>query len=243
VKQSIWQQITTYLQDYYTWNGPSGIPHQTGVSLLITLLAVAIAAVVALPVAVWLGHRGRGGVVATLIANATRSVPTYGLLVLFASFVVIGVGNRAAVLALAVFALAPLLTNANAGVRDVDPDAVDAARGMGMSGPQVLRQVELPLALPLIAAGMRTAVVQTFATSTLAAFVGGGGLGAIISLGAALNGNGYGQLIVGAATVAIVTLVLELAMGLVQALLTPRSQARRVAARLPRPGGREALTG
>lgn len=243
MKQSIWQQITTYLNDYYTWNGPTGLPHLTVVQLVVTFLAVGLAAAVALPAGVWLGHRRRAGALVTVVANATRSVPTYGLLVLFAGFVVIGVGNRAAVLALAVFAVAPLLTNAYAGVSGVDPDAVEAARGMGMSGGQVVRRVELPLAVPLIMAGLRTATVQTCATATLAAFVGGGTLGTVIALGSAQNTNGYGQLIAGAVAVALLTVALEVVLALAQAALTPGTRTRRVLVRLPRPGSREVVTG
>ncbi len=240
---STWQQVRSYLGSYDTWNGAHGLPDLTLVHLGITFLSVALAAVVALPLAVWLGHRGRGGALVTVVANATRSVPTYGLLVLFAGFAVVGVGDRAAVFALALFAVAPLLTNANAGVRGVDPDAVEAARGMGMSGGQILRQVELPLALPLIAAGIRTAAVQTCATATLVAFVGGGGLGVVINAGNGLGPAGYGQLISGAVAVAVLTLALEVLLSLVQAALTPGTRTRALVYRLPRPGSRVVVTG
>lgn len=243
--QSTWQQLHAYLTSYYTWNGAHGIPDEAWGSLGITAIALAIAAVLALPLGVWLGHRRRrgGNAVISVVASVTRAVPTYGLLVLLAGFTVIGIGNRAAVIALAVFALAPLLTNAYVGVSEVDPDAIEAARGMGMSRQQVLRRVELPLAVPLIAAGVRTAVVQTFATATLAAFVGGGGLGQIISLGDGEATNGYGELIGGALAVGVLALILELLFGLVQALLTPGSRARGLVGRFPLPGSRVVLTG
>ncbi len=230
---STWQQLTHYLTGYDTWNGSSGLPQETLVQLWVTLRAVALASVLALPIGIGLGHARRGGRLATVLADLTRSVPTYGLLVVLAGFSVIGVGNNAAVLALAVFAIAPILVNAQVGVAGVDADVIDAGRGLGMSGGQILRRVELPLALPLLAAGLRTAGVQTCATATLAAFVGGGGLGTPINLGAALNSNGRGELIAGAAAVIVVTFAVEIAFALVQAGLTPGTRTRALLFRLP----------
>ena len=123
-----------------------------------------------------LGARGRGGGLLVALANASRAVPTFAVLVLLVATPV-GFGDRATVVALVLFAVPPLLTNAYVGVRDVDPEVREAARGMGMTRGQLLRRVELPLALPLVAAGVRTAAVQVVATATLAAYVGGGGLG------------------------------------------------------------------
>lgn len=237
---STWQQLVHYLNDYYTWNGKNGLPAETLTQLWLTFLSVLLAAVVALPVGIALGHAKRGGGAVTVVADATRSVPTYGLLVLLAGITAIGVGNQAAVIALAVFALAPVLVNAYVGVATVDPDAVDAARGMGMSGGQILRRVELPLALPLLAAGIRTAGVQTCATATLAAFVGGGGLGNPINLGQAQASNGRGELIGGALAVIVVVIAVEIVLALLQAALTPGTRTRALFLRLrPR---REAAT-
>ena len=114
------------------------------------------------------------------VGNVGRAIPTFGLLIIFASWSTIGVGDKAAILALAIFAIPPLLTNAYVGMRGVDPDVKDAARGMGMTGGQLIRKVELPLAVPLIFGGIRTATVQVVATATLAAVVAGGGLGRYI---------------------------------------------------------------
>lgn len=230
---STWHQLTYWLSDYTTWNGHSGLPYETLVQLWITFLAVLIAAAVALPIGVWLGHFGRGGRFVTILADATRSIPTFGLLVILAGVAAIGVGNRAAVLALAIFALAPILINAQVGVATVDRDAVEAARGMGMGTGQVLRRVEIPLALPLIAAGIRTAGVQTCATATLAAFVGGGGLGEKINQGQSYASNGRGLLLVGAIAVIVVTFVVELVLAGVQAALTPGTRTWSVLFRLP----------
>jgi osmoprotectant transport system permease protein len=233
--KGIWGQLGDWFTSSSTWQGPGGLPHQTLQHLYITVVAVGIAAVVALPLGVWLGHHGRGGSMVTVIANATRAVPTYGLMVLLAGIATIGIGNRAAVVALVVFAVAPLLTNANAGIRDVDPDAVEAARGLGMSGRQILRRVEIPLALPLLAAGVRTSAVQTCATATLAAFVGGTGLGAPIFLGYGEGPNGKGPLVGGAIAVAVITLLVELVLAFTQAVLTPGTRARGVVRRFPAP--------
>ena len=150
------------------------MPHLTDEHLYITVFAVAIAALVALPLALGLGHRGRGGGFTVVLANVSRAVPTLALLTFF-SVTPIGFGNRATIIALAVFAIPPMLTNTYVGIREVDRDVVEAARGMGMSESQVLFRVELPLAVPLITAGFRTAAVQVVATATLAALVGGGG--------------------------------------------------------------------
>ena len=126
-------------------------------------------------------------------------MPTLALLTVF-SATAIGFGNRATIIALAVFAIPPLLTNTYVGVREVDPDVVEAARGMGLSGCGGAARVELPLAVPLIAAGVRTAAVQVVATATLAALVGGGGLGVIINAG--FGQQDHGQIIAGGILVA-----------------------------------------
>ena len=165
--------------------GKTGVPYLTYEHLYISGFAVLLAAVVALPLALALGHTGRGGGFTVVVSNVSRAIPTLALLTIFAA-TAIGFGNRATIIALAVFAIPPLLTNAYVGVREVDRDVVEAARGMGMSGRSVLLRVELPLAVPLIAAGFRTASVQVVATATLAALVGGGGLGRIIT-------DGFGQ--------------------------------------------------
>jgi osmoprotectant transport system permease protein len=230
---STWDQFTTYLGDAGTWSGKNGLPSLAWTQLWITALSVGLAALVALPVGIALGHFRRGSRFVTVFADATRSIPTYGLLVLLAGFATIGVGNRAAVLALAVFALAPILINAQVGIAGVDRDAVEAARGMGMGGGQLLRRVEVPLALPLIAAGLRTAGVQTCATATLAAFVGGGGLGVPINLGQAQASNGQGELIAGALAVIVVTLLVEALLALAQSALTPGTRTRSLLFRLP----------
>jgi osmoprotectant transport system permease protein len=215
----------TWLNDPLNWRGRSGVPHLLGEHLAISGLAVGAACLVAWPVAIWLGHIGRAGGLTGLLSTVSRAVPTLALLTLFAA-TPIGFGDPATVVALAVFAVPPLLTNAYVGIREVDRDVVEAATGMGLSPWQVLARVELPLALPLIAAGFRTAAVQVVATASLAALVGGGGLGVIVN-----NGFGRqfpGQILAGAFLIALVALLTEVALGMLQRSVTPgRQPARR----------------
>ena len=158
------------------------MPHRLVEHLAVSGLSVGLACFVALRSPYSSATSAAAGPMVVNLSNASRAVPTFGLLILFA-VTPIGFGNRAAVVALTLFAIPPLLTNTYIGVRDVDPEVREAARGMGMTGLQLLRRVELPLALPLIAAGLRTAAVQVVATATLAAYVGGGGLGRFIADG------------------------------------------------------------
>jgi osmoprotectant transport system permease protein len=207
-----------WLNDPLNYEGSAGVPHLTYEHLYITGFSVLIAAVIALPLALALGHTGRGGGLTVVVSNVSRAIPTLALLTIFAA-TPIGFGNRATIIALAVFAIPPLLTNTYVGVREVDRDVVEAARGMGLSGRSVLLRVELPLAVPLIAAGFRTAAVQVVATATLAALVGGGGLGRIIT-------DGFGQqdrpqILAGGILVALLALVTEAVLALVQRSVTP----------------------
>jgi osmoprotectant transport system permease protein len=214
-----------WLTDGAHWQGTDGIPHRMAEHLAMSGISVGIACLVALPVAFTLGHLGRGGSLAVNISNASRAVPTFGLLILLA-VTPVGFGNRAAVVALTLFAIPPLLTNAYVGVRDVDREVREAARGMGMTGLQVLRRVELPLSLPLVAAGLRTAAVQVVATATLAAYVGGGGLGRLIA-------DGFGRAdtpmtMAGGVLVAALALVVEVVLAALQRRLTPGPRRHRI---------------
>ncbi len=207
-----------WLNDPLNWQGRNGVAYLTGEHLAISFAAVLAAALVALPVALLLGHRGTGGGLTVVVTNVSRAVPTLALLTVFA-VTDIGFGNRATVIALAVFAVPPLLTNTYVGIRGVEGEVVEAARGMGLSGWQVLRSVELPLAVPLIAAGLRTAAVQVVATATLAALVGGGGLGTIINAG--FGQQDRAQIIAGGLLVAGLALLTEAVLALVQRGVTP----------------------
>ncbi|MCW3840942.1 ABC transporter permease subunit [Micromonospora yasonensis] len=222
-----------WLNDPLNWTNPGGVLDRLGEHLTISALAVLLGCLVAWPIGLWLGHTGRGGGGVLLISNVTLAIPTLALLTIL-PLTFIGFGRLAVVVALAVFAVPPLLANAYTGVRQADPEARDAARGMGLSGGQLLRRVELPLAVPYLAAGFRTAAVQVVATAALASFVNGGGLGQIIRAGFGLDiAAGGGQIIAGGVLVAGLALLVEAALALVERAVTPRPlrRARRVANR------------
>lgn len=212
-----------WLNDPLNWTGRGGVLVLAREHLVISVVAVALAAAVALPVGIGLGHRRRGGGVTVVLANTSRALPTFALLTIFASAGLFG--GSATTLAVAIFAVPPILTNAYTGVLEVDPDVRDAAQGMGMSAWASLVLVELPLALPLIAAGLRTAAVQVVATVPLAAFVGGTSLGSLIASGLALQR--YGQVLAGGVLVAGLCLLVEAVLAGVQHALTPRPMRRR----------------
>lgn len=215
---SVFADALTWLNDPLNWGGPKGILALTTEHLVMAGIAVIVAGAIALPLGVWLGHAGRGATFTVVAANVSRALPTLALLTLFAASA-IGFGNKATVLAVTIFAIPPILTNAYEGIRGVDPDIRDAALGMGMPGLRVLAGVSIPLAIPVIAAGVRTAAVQVVATIPLAALVGGGGLGVIIVTGIATQR--YGQALAGAILVAAVCLTVEALLALAQRVLTP----------------------
>jgi len=215
---SVVQEAVVWLNDPANWTGPNGIVALTSEHLAMSAIAVLAAAALALPLGIWLGYAGRGATLTVVVANTTRALPTLALLTLFAASA-IGFGNRATVLAVTIFAIPPILTNAHEGIRAVDPDAKDAAAGMGMSRSRVLRAVAIPLAIPLVAAGIRTSAVQVVATIPLAALVGGGGLGVIIVTGIATQR--YGKALAGAVLVATICLVIEGLLALAQRVVTP----------------------
>ena len=218
---SVWQWFT----DPANWTGPDGIPVRTAQHLMISFVAMAIAMVIALPIGLILGHQGKGEVFAVNVGNVGRAIPTFGLLIIFASTTLIGVGDWAAILALAIFAIPPLLTNTFTGLRQVTPQSVDAAAGMGMSGAQVLTKVEVPQAMPIIAAGVRTAAVQVVATASLAAFVGGGGLGTYVINGFATADTTL--IIAGSILIAAISLLAELVLSQIQKAATPKGLRER----------------
>jgi osmoprotectant transport system permease protein len=207
-----------YLNDPLNWTRPNGILALLGEHMAISAVAVLAALVLALPMGIALGTTGRGSATIVVISNVSRAVPTLALLTLFAVSP-IGFGNRATAIALTVFAIPPILTNTYVGFRGVDADVREAARAMGMSRGAVIRQVELPLALPLVMTGIRTAAVQVVATTGLAALVGGGGLGRIVNLG--FGQQNYGLIIAGAILIAALALVTEVALVTLTWAVTP----------------------
>jgi osmoprotectant transport system permease protein len=218
-------EALVWLNDPLTWTEPGGVLELTGEHLAMTAIAVAVASAVAIPVGAWLGHSGRGAGLVVWLTNASRAMPTLGIILLLAAGGLFG--NSAAVIAAAFFAVPVLLVNTYEGVRGADPDARDAARGMGMSDGRILLQVELPLATTLVAAGLRTTIVQVVATIPLAALVGGGGLGQIIALG--MGTQRYGEVLAGGVIVAVLCLAIDMVLAIGQRLATPaplRASAR-----------------
>jgi osmoprotectant transport system permease protein len=209
-----------WLSDGANWVGPDGAGGLLEDHLRLSAISLLVAAVLVVPLGLWLGHLGRGGAVALNIGNVGRAVPTLAVLVLLAlAPPPFGNDDLSVVTSLVLFAVPPVLTNTYVGVREVDRAAVDAARGMGMSGWQVLRTVELPLAAPLVVQGLRLAGVQVIATATIAALAGGGGLGRLITEG--FNRQDQPQLIAGAVLVAALALVVEGLFELLQRAVRP----------------------
>lgn len=215
----IWSDAWVYLNDPLNWTRRNGILDLLGQHLYISGMAVLLAMLVALPVAIYLGHTGRGGGFTVALTNVSRAVPTLALLTIFAVVPGLGFTNWATIIALGIFAIPPILTNTYVGFRGVDRDVREAATAMGMSTSEVIFKAELPLAMPLLMTGVRTAGVQVVATNTLAALVGGGGLGDIINLG--FGQQNYGVLLAGAILVAILSLFTELALVSLSWLVTP----------------------
>jgi osmoprotectant transport system permease protein len=207
-------EVFTWLTDPAQWSGPDGIPVRTLQHLWYSLLATGIAAAIALPIGVFIGHTGRGALFAVNLTNLGRAIPSLGIIILM--FTLVGFGIVPVLVALTALAVPPIVTNSYIGVRSVDRDVREAAEGMGMRGRQVLWQVELPVAMPLIMAGIRTSAVQVVATATLAAFVGLGGLGRYLIDG--LSQRDLAQVVGGAILVAVLSLLTELVLGRVQAL-------------------------
>ena len=233
---SIVEQAFAYLTTATNWLGANGLTRPTFDGgwtfardsilalaiehLAMSLAAVGLAALVGLPLGMLLALSPRGGGVTVVLTNATRAMPTLALLTLFASSA-IGFGNRAVVIAAAIFALAPIVTNTFTGMTGVDVDVTDAARGQGMTRMQILRTVQLPLAAPLVVAGLRTSIAQTVATVPLAALVAGGGLGVIVTTGLATQR--YGQVLAGAILVATLTLAADAVARIALSRTVPRA--------------------
>jgi len=217
-----------WLLDPANWAGPQGVPQRLVEHLGYTALTLLIAIIIAVPLGAWIGHTGRGGFLVVGLANGLRALPTLGLLVLLVG--AIGIGLLGPLIALVVLAVPPILAGTYAGVRNVDHAVVDAAKGMGMRGRDVLLQVELPNALPLIIGGIRSSLLQVISTATIAAFVALGGLGRFIVDGLAVRD--FGQMVGGSLLVALLAIVSDLLLAALQKLLvSPGLQAAPAAGR------------
>jgi osmoprotectant transport system permease protein len=223
VLRDTWDYLTTMAN----WTGDGGMLALLLQQLLLTVTALGLALAIGLPLALWLGHLGRGGFLAINVSNVGRAVPTFALLGLLVTFDFpgraelgpYGRAGLATLIALALFALPPIITNSYVAVREVPAEVKESARGMGMTGRQQFFRVELPLALPLVMSGIRLALVQVWATATIAALVAGPGLGRVITDG--FFRTNFGKGIAGAVVVAAVALVLELLAAAAQRAVTP----------------------
>ncbi|MEU0166215.1 ABC transporter permease [Streptomyces iakyrus] len=195
--------VNAFFSDSAHWHGYDGIPQRLLEHIQYSALALALAAAIGLPVGLITGHTGRGGNALAFIATAARALPSFGLLVLIV--IVMGFGLLPVMIPLVILAVPPILVTTYEAVRTVDPSPVDAARGMGMHESRILFQVELPVALPLILSGLRSAAIQIVSTATIAAYVSLGGLGRYIVDG--LYQRNYEKVVGGATLVAVLALL------------------------------------
>lgn len=232
----VWDWITTGAN----WTGSGGIWTRLGEHLWYTLIALVLALVIALPVGAIIGHTGRGTALVAGLANALRALPSLGLLILLALWGLHNLRGDLALVApaiavLVILAVPPILSNTYAGVASVQPAVRDAARGMGMRGPQVLVRVEVPVAMPLVVSGVRSAFLQIVATATIAAVVSLGGFGRYVLDG--LAQRDYVMMVAGAVLVAALAVVGDLLLALAGRLLTSPGLGRRRARARPAGNG------
>ncbi len=202
---SVVDDTIDWFTDSAHWTGDDGVPNRLVEHLGYTALTVGLAAAVAIPLGLWIGHTGRLRGVAVALTGSMRAMPTLGLLTWFALFLPLGL--TAPILALVILAIPPVLAGAYSGLESVDRQTIDAARAMGMTEVQILTRVEVPLALSLIVGGLRSAVLQVVATATVAAYVGLGGLGRYIIDGQAVSD--YPRMVSGSILVIVLALALD----------------------------------
>jgi osmoprotectant transport system permease protein len=210
--------VIRWFLDPKHWSGPDGIPVRLVQHIQLSAECVLIGALIALPIGILLGHYGRFGNLAINVSNVGRAIPSFGILVI--AFQIFGLGDLPIIISLTALAIPPMVTNSYVALREVDPDIKEAARGMGYREVAQVLRVELPLAVPLIMAGVRTSAVQVVATATLAALIAGGGLGRYVIDG--LDQQDYTKLFAGAILVALLALATELALAAVERVLVPR---------------------
>ena len=211
---SVWQ----WFADPSHWSGPEGVPQRLLEHVQLSAESVAVGALIALPIGIALGHYGRFGNLAINISNVGRAIPSFGLLVI--AFQAWGLGDLPIIVTLAALAIPPMVTNSYVALSEVDPDIKEAARAMGYRELTQLLRVELPLAVPLVMAGIRTSAVQVVATMTLAAIIAGGGFGRFVIDGIAQQN--YQMMFAGALLVALLAIATELSLSGVERLLVPQ---------------------
>ena len=219
-----------------TWTGQTGIPWRLLEHLAIATVSVVAATLIALPIGLWIGHTGRGANLAINLANIGRAVPSYAVIVIILPISLalspsLGLNVIPTFLAMVLLAIPPILVNAYAGLREVDRDLVEAARGMGLREREILSEVEVPLAAPVIVGGFRTAVLNVIATATIGAVLGFGGLGRFILDGRLQGVAGTGELIGGAVLVAVLAVGVDLLLAVAQRKLARRANPQLAGAR------------
>ena len=215
-------QVFHWFSDPVNWQGSTGVPARLAEHLILSAIPLLIAAAIALPAAMYVGHKRRFEVAIVTVANIGRAVPSFALLMIMV--ILSGLGDAPIIVALTLLAIPPILTNGYVGIQSVDPDTVEAARGVGMRESGVLFSVEIPLAAPLLIAGLRIAALQVVATATLAAVPAGGGLGRIVVDGLAVRD--FPQVFSGAVLVALLAGLVEGSFTLLQRWATPRHGVR-----------------
>lgn len=218
-------ETIAWLTDPAHWVGPGGIPTRMGEHVAISGLSLAIALLIALPAGLYIGHTGRFATLAVSLANLWRALPSLAVIAIVLPITAqidpqLGFKVYPTVIAMVVLAVPPILVNTFSGVQGVDRDAIEAGRGQGMSEAQVLRRIEVPIALPAIVSGIASAAVQVIATATLGAIFGFGGLGRYLVDG--LSQGDIGQTVGGAVLVGALVLLTEAAFAAAQYLLTPQ---------------------
>ena len=233
-RMSVMQEVFTWFGDAATWAGTNGIPTRVKEHLMLTGVALLLAAPLAIAIGLFIGHTRKGEFLTVTVANLGRAIPSFAILALIFPISLQlgwGLGFWPTVIALFFLAIPPILTNTYVGVQGVDPDTLEAARGMGMSGRQILTRIEIPLAARLIVSGLRTSSVQVVATATLGAVIASGGLGRYIVDGFAFgtfgpSGEEGRQMVVGGALlVAALAVVTELGLGVLERLMVPRGMS------------------
>lgn len=215
-------EVTAWFADPASWAGRGAIPTRLLEHLVLSGLGMAIGMALALPLGLYIGHTGRFALGTIWAANVGRALPSLAIIAILVPFSIrggFGIGFWPTVLALAALAVPPMVVNTHAGLREVDREAVDAGRGLGMRPLQLLTRVEIPMALPVILGGVRVAAVQVVATATLGAVFATGGLGRYIIDGIARND--HGQLVGGAIVVAALSILTEVGFGLLQRRAAP----------------------
>lgn len=214
--------VVAFFADGANWVGEAGILKRTLEHVGLSAFSMAVAALIAIPPALLLGHTGRGGLFAVSVVNIGRAVPSFAIVALALPISIslgLGLGFWPTFLALVALALPPMFTNTYTGVREVDPGTVEAAQGMGMTGWEILRRIELPLASPVILGAVRVSAVQVVATATLGALVAWGGLGRYIIDG--FSQGDHVEVFVGGLLVAVLAVITELVFGYVERLAVP----------------------